>query len=118
MDIQNIVAELRSELSRIGEVIGLLEGNGPAKKRVARPPASAAAKTPATRGLTPAGRRKLSLAMKARWAKRKSTNGSATANAPISASAKSKKRGGMTPAARKLISEAMKKRWADKRKGS
>jgi hypothetical protein len=56
--------------------------------------------------------------MKARWAKRKSTNGSAKATAPVSASAKSKKRGGMTPAARKLISEAMKKRWADKRKGS
>jgi hypothetical protein len=56
--------------------------------------------------------------MKARWAKRKSANGSAKATAPVSASAKSKKRGGMTPAARKLISEAMKKRWADKRKGS
>ena len=30
MDIQNIVAELRSELTRIGEVIGLLEGDPPA----------------------------------------------------------------------------------------
>jgi hypothetical protein len=122
MDIQNIVAELRNEHSRIGAVIGLLEaeGNTPAKKRVGRPPAFAAVKTPSTRagGLTPAGRRKLSLAMKARWANRKSANGSAKATAPVSASAKSKKRGGMTPAARKLISEAMKKRWADKRKGS
>ena len=120
LDIQNIVAELRSELTRIGEVIGLLEGDAPPRKRVGRPPASVVAKTPSTRGggLTPAGRRKLSLAMKARWAKRKSTNGSAKATAPVSASAKSKKRGGMTPAARKLISEAMKKRWADKRKGS
>jgi hypothetical protein len=123
MDIQSIVADLTSELHRLGQVIGLLEGNGnaPAKKRVGRPPGSVGRKAASGskgHGLTSAGRRKLSLAMKARWAKRKSANGSVKASAPISASAKSKKRGGMTPAGRKRISEAMKKRWAEKRKSS
>jgi|SRR5271155_5092842 len=122
MDIQNIVAELRSELTRIGEVIGLLEGRGntPARKHVGRPPGSAAAKTPSTRtgGLTPAGRRKLSLAMKRRWALRRGAAGASAASAKVTAADKPKKRGGMTPAARKLISEAMKARWAAKKRKS
>ena len=121
MDIQSIVTQLKSELTRIGEVIGLLEGNTPAKKRVGRPPASAAAKTPSTRagGLTPAGRRKLSLAMKRRWAQRKSTGGASKASTPIVAVGKPKKGGGITAAGRKKLSEAMKARWAArKRKAS
>jgi hypothetical protein len=123
LDIQSIVAELKGELVRIGEVIGLLETNAPAKKRVGRPPGSAAAAVKVQterrgRGLTPAGRRKLSEAMKQRWAKRKGA--AAVSRAKVStATPKPKKTAGITAAGRKKLSDAMKKRWAErKRKGA
>ncbi len=73
MDIQSIVSELKGEIDRISHVIGLLQANTPAKARVGRPPASAAGNGVSKRGggITPAGRRKLSLAMKKRWAEKK-----------------------------------------------
>jgi len=110
LDIQSIVAELKGELTRIGEVIGLLEDSTPVKKRVGRPPGSAVAKVQTKgpgRALTPAGRRKLSEAMKRRWAQRRGAT---------STPAKPKKRGGITAAGRKKLSEAMKKRWAEKKR--
>jgi hypothetical protein len=73
LDIEGIVKELKSERDRIEQAIGLLEQNLPTKVRLGRPPASAEAKPPSSRAdrLTPAGRRKLSEAMKKRWAKTK-----------------------------------------------
>ena len=122
MDIQNIVTQLKSELTRIGEVIGLLEGDGkaPVKKRVGRPPKSGAGKIKSGtrgRGITPAGRRKLSLAMKARWAQRKSA-GASRISTPITAAGNPKKRSAITAAGRKKLSEAMKARWAAKKRKS
>jgi hypothetical protein len=116
LNIQSIVTQLKDELTRIGEVIGLLEGGAaPGKRRIGRPPGSATGKARGRRpgtSLTPAGRRKLSQAMKLRWAQRRGAAGTSVA-------AKPKKRGGITAAGRKKLSEAMKKRWADKkRKGS
>ena len=121
MDIESIVAELRSEVARISQVIGLLGGNTPTKARVGRPPASAQGSSRAKRGggLTPAGRRKLSLAMKRRWAQRRGATGASKANTSVAAAVKPKKRGGITAAGRRKLSEAMKRRWAEKkRKGS
>jgi hypothetical protein len=117
LDVQNIIAELKGELARIGIVIGLLEGDAPVKKRVGRPPASAPQKAQVlrrSRGLTPAGRRKLSEAMKQRWAKRRRVTSPSAAS--INVAAKPKKSGGMSAQGRKNISEAMKKRWAEKRR--
>jgi hypothetical protein len=117
LDVQNIIAELKGELARIGEVIGLLEGDASAKKRVGRPPASAAQKAQAQRrgrGLTPAGRRKLTEAMKQRWAKRRGATSASTAS--INVAAKPKKSGEMSAQGRKNISAAMKKRWAEKKR--
>jgi len=118
MDIQNIVAQLKSEVSRIGEVIGLLEGNTPTKKRIGRPPASALGNSRPRRGggLTPAGRRKLSEAMKRRWAQRRRATGASRASTSVAAAAKPKKSGGITAAGRRKLSEAMKKRWAERRR--
>jgi hypothetical protein len=117
LDVQNIIAELKGELTRIGEVIGLLEGNAPAKKRVGRPPVSAAKKVQTKgpgRSLTPAGRRKLSEAMKLRWAQRRGPASASKATANVAKKATPKKRGGMSAEGRRRISEAMKKRWAEK----
>ena len=75
MDLEKIVAELRQEMDRIGRAIGLLESQAPRARR-GRPPksataASAPAKKTRRRGLTPAGRKRLSEMMKKRWADRK-----------------------------------------------
>ena len=114
MDIQSIVAQLKSEMIKIGEVIGLLETDAPIKRRRGRPPAFAAAKTQSGRGgsPTPAGRQKLSKSRK----RRQTLGNHQTANLPLAPVAKPKKRRGMSAAGRKNISEAAKKRWADKKR--
>jgi hypothetical protein len=119
LDIQSIVAELKGELMRIGEVIGLLENGTPVKKKVGRPPGSAAEKVQTKgrgRALTAAGRRKLSEAMKQRWAQRRGPVSASKATANAAAKATSRKSAGMSAEGRKRISEAMKKRWADKKR--
>jgi hypothetical protein len=120
MDIENIVAVLRSEFDRIGQAIGLLENNTPTKARIGRPPGSGAKNSGPKRGggLTSAGRRKLSESMKRRWAQRRGGKVAPKATPPA-ISAGPKKRGGITAAGRKKLSEAMKARWAaKKRKGA
>lgn len=76
MDLEKIVAELKQEMERIGRAIGLLEQSGPPKARRGRRPgsgasASATSTKPKRRGLTPAGRKRLSEMMKKRWAERR-----------------------------------------------
>ena len=71
--------------------------------------ATTAAPTRKRKGqLTPAGRRKLSQLMKARWAARRKAGGAKKAPA--------KKKGTLTLAGRKRLSELMKARWAARRK--
>ena len=111
MDLDRIVADLKSEQARIGRAINaLLEGAG-----LTGPPKQVARKAVAPKrrgGITPAGRRRLAAAMKARWAARKArSKGTAVGKA-----ATPKKRGGLTAAGRKRLSDAMKKRWAERRK--
>jgi hypothetical protein len=60
--------------------------------------------------LTPAGRRKLSQLMKARWAARRKAGGAK--KAPV------KKKGALTAAGRRKLSELMKARWAARRKAA
>lgn len=109
MDLDRIVAELKSEQDRIGRAINaLLEGAGLTRPR-GRPRKTVAPKR--TGGITPAGRRRLAAAMKARWAARKAkSKGTAVGKA-----ATPKKHGGLTAAGRKRLSEMMKKRWAERR---
>jgi hypothetical protein len=74
LELQRIVADLKQERDRISRAIAALEGaNSPRTPKTTslatpRPPALKATKRG---GLTPAGRRRLSLAMKKRWAERK-----------------------------------------------
>jgi hypothetical protein len=60
--------------------------------------------------LTPAGRRRLSLLMKARWAARRKAAGTKTAPA--------RSKGGLTPAGRRRLSQLMKARWAARRRAA
>jgi len=107
------------EQQRIGierALAALREIEGPGLETIATPAASAPRgrrKAKRKGGMTPEGRRRLSEALKARWAAKKA--GSAV---PATAPAKAKRKGGMTPAGRKRLSEALKARWAAKRAGS
>ena len=108
MDLNKIIAELKREREKIGRAIAtLLEGANVSGKAPTRKA------TPKRKGrITPEGRRRLSLAMKRRWAERQAKGLSRKTAVP-------KKRGRLTPAGRKRLSEAMKKRWAErKRKAS
>jgi len=106
VDLDKIVSELKSERDRIDRAISALaDGAG------ATGPTRGAAAVVSNRGkgITAAGRRRLSEAVKARWAARRSKSASP---APASGGAKRRR---MSPAARKLIAAAMKKRWAEKK---
>jgi hypothetical protein len=61
-------------------------------------------------GMTPEGRKRLSEALKARWAAKKA--------APPAPAKRATRKGGMTAEGRKRLSEALKKRWAVKRAAS
>ncbi|MGA6971837.1 MAG: hypothetical protein WBY93_09430 [Candidatus Binatus sp.] len=74
MDLEKIVADMKKERDRLGKAITALLGSafsgGVKKKSVGRPKGSTTKKRKRG-GLTPAGRKRLSIAMKKRWAERK-----------------------------------------------
>jgi hypothetical protein len=72
--------------------------------------------TPATRKgrMTPEGRKRLSAALRKRWALRKA----ADAAPVVSAQQPIRRKGGMTEDGRRRLAEAMKRRWAVKRAGA
>ncbi len=84
MDTKQILADLRIELNRLNQAIAALEsldGTAPATT----PAATAAPKQSRKRGLTPAGRKRISEAAKARWAARRKQ----AANPPLVTSQRS-----------------------------
>jgi hypothetical protein len=113
MEIRKILADLVGERNRIARAIAALEaldGTGVSVPR-GRPAAAAKAapKQPRKRGLTPAGRRRLSVLMKARWAARR--------KAAAKPAAKPARRR-MSAAARRKIAAAQKARWAARKKAA
>jgi hypothetical protein len=102
MDIANVVAALKEQRTRIDDAIAALEGAGSPGRRGR--PSNAAATT--GRHMSAAARKRISEAMKQRWAKWKRKS------APKkSAPAKTKTRPAMSAAARKKLSDLMKARW-------
>jgi hypothetical protein len=112
--LNEVIKKLEQQRTGIERALAALrEIEGPA----AAAPATVAAPGPGRPrkgrrkgGMTPEGRRRLSEALKARWAAKKAGS-SVSASAPT----KAKRKGGMTPEGRKRLSEALKKRWAAKR---
>jgi hypothetical protein len=109
MDTRTILTDLKTELNRLNQAIAALESlDGTATATT--PIAKAAPKQSKRRGLTPAGRKRLSEKMKARWAARrkqaakpaKQTRGRRTVSA----------------ASRKKMAEAQRKRWAAVKKAA
>jgi hypothetical protein len=115
MDIQSVVAELRQEASRIEHAIGALTGLDSQPARRGRSPKRSQAKpAKVKRGhrMSAAARKRISAAMKQRWAKWKGKS------APKKAKAGPKKHAGRKPmsaAMRKKLSAMMKARWAERK---
>ena len=108
MDLNSILNELKSERDRLGRAIAALLDE--ARGAVSGP--KTAKRGRRGKGITAEGRRRLSLAMKRRWAARRGKGSPAKAAAPT------KRRGGITPAGRKKLAEAMRRRWAEKKKAA
>ncbi len=74
MDLEKLVADLKDESERLGRAIAaLLESalSGGSKKTRAGRPKGTTSKRRKRGGLTPEGRKRLSIAMKKRWAERR-----------------------------------------------
>jgi hypothetical protein len=114
MDTRTILVDLKAELNRINQAIVALEsldGTATAMPRAITSATKAAPAQVKKRGLTPAGRRRLSAMMKARWAARRKA-------AAKPAPKKTLGRRTMSPAARRKIAEAQRKRWAAVKKAA
>ena len=74
MDVGSLIADLKNEAERISRAIAALTGLGaskPGTKRKARASRGPASKKKSGGGMTAAGRKRLSMLMKKRWAERK-----------------------------------------------
>jgi hypothetical protein len=108
MDTRTILADLKAELNRLNQAIAALESlDGTATVTTPK-----AAPTQAKKhGLTPAGRRRLSEKMKARWAARRK-------QVAKPAPQKTSGRRHVSAASRKKMAEAQRKRWATQKKAA
>lgn len=71
MDIQSIISELKKERDRINQAIAALDGTYSRQKRTTKKTSRIATRRPRKRHLTAAGRKRLSMLMKQRWAERR-----------------------------------------------
>ena len=74
LDLVKVVADLKQERDRISRAIAALEGAGMTRTGVRASAATSATAAPKGKrrgGLTAEGRRRLSIAMKKRWAERR-----------------------------------------------
>jgi hypothetical protein len=105
MNIHDILDYLKAEISKLDGAITALEGSSP---RRGRPPKSALRR----RKMSADARKRIGMAMKLAWAKRKGKPASKKGAAP----AKKTTRKPMSPAMKKKMSALMKARWAEKKK--
>ena len=112
MDIQKLVTDLSGERNRLDRAIAALESLSQPARRRGRPPKSiTAAPAPSRRRtMSAAARKRISAAMKKRWATWKGKS------APKATPKKSNGRRSMSAAARKKLSELAKARWAERKK--
>ena len=113
MDTSSILKDLRAERVRIDRAISALEGlDGTGTLKATAPGAQPApAKARGRRRMSPAGRKRISMMMKARWAARRK-------KAAKTASTKAGARKPMSPAAKKRLSILAKARWAKRKKAA
>ena len=121
MDTAQILADLRAQRNRIDDAITALEalnGTKPLGKPAATLDVNQASPT-VRRTMSPAARKKIAAALKARWAEKKTSAKPADAKqaATKKAVAKTAKRV-ISPESRKKMAEAQQKRWAKKKRAT
>jgi hypothetical protein len=105
--IANIITQLEEQKDAIDRALEALQDF--AQTGSITPTKSSRKRASARKGgMTPEGRRRLALAMKRRWAAKRTGSQAKTAS-------KASKKSGLTPAGRQKLAEAMKRRWAAKR---
>jgi len=113
-----IIAQLERQKTAIDRALAALRDVDGTQEAATEATATTelASSAPATRkgGMTPEGRKRLSAALRKRWAAKKGAQ-SAPAAVPLKAPAR---KVGFTPEGRKRLAEAMRRRWAVKRAGS
>ena len=109
MNLNEVIDQLHAERNRLDQAIAALEGSAP---RRGRPPKGIVGTK--RRVLSVAARKRISAAMKARWAARK--KGSSPKKPARAAAKKTAGRPKMSPAARKKLSALMKARWAARKR--
>ena len=115
MDISSVVTQLRQEIEHIERAIAALVGLGSQPPRRGRPPTMSQAKSVPVkkrRRISPAARKRISAAMKQRWAKWK---GKSAPKKITPVSKKTTRRKPMSAATRKKLSAMMKARWAERK---
>jgi len=110
MDLQDIVDQLHAELNRLDQAIAALEGTTP---RRGRPPKAVPGGN--RRVMSAAARKRISAAMKTRWAARKKSGGFPMKSVKTAAK-NAVRRPQMSPAAKKKLSALMKARWAARKR--
>jgi hypothetical protein len=113
MDTSSILKDLRAERVRIDRAISALEGlDGAGTLRVTVPSTQPApVKARGRRRMSPAGRKRISMMMKARWAARRKQTAKP-------ASTKAGARKPMSAAVKKRLSLLAKARWAARKKAA
>jgi hypothetical protein len=105
--IANIIAQLEDQKAAIDQALETLRGFDETGTITS---AQATRKAPARKsGMTPEGRRRVALAMKRRWAAKRTGTQAKKATT---------KKTGLTAAGRRKLAESMKRRWAAKRSGA
>ena len=116
MDTKQILADLRTELSRINQAITALERLDSTGSHATRPDMAApigASQHRGRRRMSAAARKRIAEAMRKRWVERKKKTAPAK---KVTASKKTVPARHMSAAARKRLSELAKKRWAKRKK--
>jgi hypothetical protein len=107
-EIANIISQLEAQKAAIEQALEALRDFG--RTGSITPGKSTGKSAPARKGgMTPEGRRRLVLAMKRRWAAKRTG---------AQAKKATTKKSGVSPAGRRKLAEAMKRRWAAKRTAS
>jgi hypothetical protein len=111
--LKDIIKKLEHQRTAIDKALMALhqiDGTG-VESELAASTASVPAAARATRkgGMTAEGRRRLSEALKKRWAAKRAASGHVSRGRPA------KRKGGMTPEGRERLSAALRLRWAAKR---
>jgi len=116
-NLSDVIKKLEQQRTAIENALSALrELDGPGFEPAAAP--ARRGRPPKRKGgMTPEGRKRLSEALRARWAAKRAGSAAKPAAAAKSAAAPkpAKRKGGITAAGRKKLSDALKARWAAKR---